>query len=346
MSILRFSLAGAAVVDPEEQLSYNGAVKVFLTGGTGFIGTHLTDLLLAKGWEVYALARSPDKEPALREKQVRPLRGDLFSIPALPAGLDVVFHLAGKNRSLSSAHYYTVNQEGTASLFRALGRLGGRPKVIVLSSQAAAGPSWDGRPVRECDPPRPVTPYGWSKLRSEQEALRFKDEFPLTIVRACSVFGPRDRDFLTYFKLVARGFVISLKEEKEASLIYVKDLAEALFLCAGAALRSGEILNIADGRPYTWDELGLAAAAALGRKCRRVRLPKSIFYLLSVLYESGYHLTRKPGPFNRDKYRELIQPGWLVDVSKAAERLSFRPRYSLDKALRETISWYVAEHWL
>ena len=346
MSILHFSLAGAAVVDPEGQLSYNGAVKAFLTGGTGFIGTHLTDLLLAKGWEVYALARSPDQEPALREKEVRPLRGDLFSIPALPAGLDVVFHIAGKNRSLNSADYYTVNREGTASLFQALGRLRDRPKVIVLSSQAAAGPSWDGRPVRESDPPRPVTPYGWSKLRSEQEALRFKDEFPLTIVRACSVFGPRDRDFLTYFKLVARGFVISLKKEKEASLIYVKDLAEALFLCAGAALPSGEILNIADGRPYTWDELGMAAAAALGRSCRRVRLPKGIFYLFSVLYESGYHLTRKPGPFNRDKYRDLVQPGWLVDVSKAAEQLSFRPRYTLDKALQETVSWYVAEHWL
>ena len=346
MSILHFSLAGAAVVDPEGQLSYNGAVKAFLTGGTGFIGTHLTDLLLAKGWEVYALARSPDQEPALRKKEVRPLRGDLFSIPALPAGLDVVFHIAGKNRSLNSADYYTVNREGTASLFQALGRLRDRPKVIVLSSQAAAGPSWDGRPVRESDPPRPVTPYGWSKLRSEQEALRFKDEFPLTIVRACSVFGPRDRDFLTYFKLVARGFVISLKKEKEASLIYVKDLAEALFLCAGAALPSGEILNIADGRPYTWDELGMAAAAALGRSCRRVRLPKGIFYLFSVLYESGYHLTRKPGPFNRDKYRDLVQPGWLVDVSKAAEQLSFRPRYTLDKALQETVSWYVAEHWL
>ncbi len=346
MSILRFSLAGPAVVDPEGRVSYNGAVKAFLTGGTGFIGTHLTDLLLAKGWEVNVLARNPHKESALREKEVRLLRGDLFSIPALPAGLDIIFHLAGKIRSLNSADYYTVNQEGTASLFRSLGRLQDRPRVILLSSQAAAGPSLDGRPVKESDPPRPVTTYGWSKFLSEKEALRFKGEFPITIVRACSVYGPRDRDFLTYFKMVARGIVLSLNEEKAASLIYVKDLAQALFLCAGARLPSGEILNIADARSYTWDELGTAAAAALGKSCRRVRLPKGAFYLLSLLYEAGYHLTRKPGAFNRDKYRDLVQPGWLMDVGKATELLSFRPHYSLEKAMKETISWYLAERWL
>ena len=346
MSILRFSLAGPAAVDSAERLSYNEAVKAFLTGGTGFIGSHLIDLLLARGAEVHVLARNPDKESALLKREVNLLRGDLFSIPALPAGLDAVFHLAGKIRSLNSADYYTVNQEGTASLFRSLARYKERPKVVVLSSQAAAGPSLDGRPVKESDPPHPVTSYGWSKLRSEQEALRFKDEFPITIVRACSVYGPRDRDFLTYFKLVARGIVLSLNEERAASLVYVKDLAEALFLCAGARLPSGEIINIADSLPYKWDELGTAAAAAMGKSCRKVKLPKSVFYLLSLLYEAGYRLTRNPGAFNRDKYRDLVQPGWLLDVGKAAELLSFRSRFSLEKGMRETISWYVAERWL
>lgn len=344
--MLRFSLAGAAVVDRKEQLSYNEAVKAFLTGGTGFIGTHLTDLLLAKGWEVYVLARSPDQASVLGEKKVGLLRGDLFSIPALPAGLDVVFHLAGKTRSLNSGDYYTVNQGGTASLFRSLGRLRDRPKIILLSSQAAGGPSLDGRPVKESDPPRPVTAYGWSKLRSEQEALRLRDEFPITIVRTCSVYGPRDRDFLTFFKLVARGLIIGLREEKMASLIYVKDLVEALVLCVGTPFPSGEILNIADVRPYTFDELGEAVAAALDKSCRKVKLPNGALYLLSLLCEAGYRLTRKPGAFNRDKYRDISQPGWLMDVGKATERLGFRPRYSLERAIRETISWYVAEGWL
>lgn len=321
-------------------------MKALLTGGTGFIGTHLIDLLLARDVEVYVLVRNPDKEPALLEKEVRVLRGDLFSIPALPAGLDIAFHLAGKTRSLNSADYYTVNQRGTASFFRSLSRLQERPKVIVLSSQAAAGPSLGGQPVKESDPPRPITPYGLSKLRGEQEALKFRNEFSIVIVRACSVFGPRDRDFLTYFKLAARGIALTLKKNRAATLIYVKDLTEELFLFAQTGIPSGEIFNVGDSRTYTWDELGTAAAAALGRKCRRVKISKGLLYFISLLYEAGHHLTRNPGVFNRDKYRDLIQPSWLVDVSKAAEMLSFRTHYPLDQAMQETMSWYVTEGWL
>jgi len=62
-------------------------MKALLTGGTGFIGTHLIDLLLAQGTEVHVLVRNPDKEPALLKKKIQLLRGDLFSIPALPAGI-------------------------------------------------------------------------------------------------------------------------------------------------------------------------------------------------------------------------------------------------------------------
>ncbi|MFZ2055659.1 MAG: NAD(P)-dependent oxidoreductase, partial [Candidatus Aminicenantales bacterium] len=221
-----------------------------------------------------------------------------------------------------------------------------RPKVVFLSSQAAAGPSDGRRPVLENDRPRPITHYGRSKLRAEEEALNFRDLFPLTVVRASSVFGPLDRDFLAYFKLARRGILLSLPERKEISLIYVKDLAEALFLCARTGLPSGEIFNIADARPYTWDDLGRAAAAALGRKCRKIKVPNGLIYLFSLFSEAGYHLTRNPGLFNRDKYRDLIQPGWLVDVGKAAEILSFTPRYTLEQAVEETMAWYIAQKWL
>jgi dihydroflavonol-4-reductase len=323
-----------------------GPMKVFLTGGTGFIGAHLVDLLLARDMEVYVLVRNSEKESALLKKEVRVVRGDLFSIPPLPAGLDIVFHLAGKTRSLNSAGYYTVNQEGTASLFRSLRRLKERPKVILLSSQAAAGPSLEGRPVKESDPPRPVTPYGWSKLRGEQEALKFKNEFPVAIVRASSVFGPQDRDFLSYFKVAARGLVLGYGGKRVLSLVYIKDLAEALLLCVQKSYPSGEIFNIADPKPHTWEELGIAAASAVGRRYLKVRLPDSVYYLGILIAEAGSRLARTPPILDRDKIRVMIQPSWLLDVNKAAEMLSFRTRYPLDEAVRETISWYMAERWI
>jgi nucleoside-diphosphate-sugar epimerase len=321
-------------------------MKALLTGATGFIGTHMVDLLLAEGTEVHALVRNPDKESALLEKNVRLLRGDLFSIPALPAGLDAVFHLAGRTRSLSAAGYYTVNREGTASLFRSLSALQEPPKVILLSSQAAAGPSSAGRPVRESDPPHPVTPYGRSKLQGEQEALKFKDRFPVAILRACSVFGPRDRDFLPYFRLVSRGIIPTIKGGRKTSLIYVKDLARALWLSAQKSFPSGEIFNIADPSPHNWDDLGIAAAAALGRKSRRLEISRGVLYFISLLCETSYRLKGKPGLITRDKYRDLTQAAWLADVGKASELLSFRAQYPLDGAVGETISWYLAEGWL
>lgn len=322
------------------------AVNVFLTGGTGFIGSHLIELLLARGASIIALVRDPVRAAALEGKGVRFLRGDLFSLPPLPAGIDIVFHLAGRTRSLKTADYYTVNHEGTASLFRRLKAGSGRPKVIYLSSLAAAGPSINGTPVKESDPPHPVTHYGRSKLLGEEEALRFKDEFPLVIARATAVFGPRDLDFLTYFKVINRGILATVRKNRMVSICYVRDLAEALCLCAEKELPSGEIFNIADPAPVSWEEFGLAAARALGKKAVRVRVPLGVVAAAAALSELRDRLARNPGIFNRDKYRDLKQTGWVADVGKAARMLSFRTRYPLDRALRETMDWYKAQKWL
>jgi dihydroflavonol-4-reductase len=322
------------------------AVKALLTGGSGFIGSHLVPLLLDRGAEVTALVRDPDKTPELRGKNIRLLRGDLFSIPRLPTGIDIVFHLAGRTRSLNSAGYYTVNQGGTASLFRALAGSGGRPRVIVLSSLAAAGPS-DGRnPVRETDTPHPVTAYGRSKLLGEQEALKFRETFGVIIVRASAIYGPGDRDFLEYFRVIKKGILPVASRQKEASLCYVKDLTEALWLCAQKELPSGEIFNIAAPPPNTWEEVGQAAARAMGEKITKLTVPMGLIYAASLLYELRSRLTGNILLFNRDKYRDLLQPGWVADTEKAVSQLSFRPRYTLESGMRETLSWYKERGWL
>lgn len=321
-------------------------MKAFVTGGTGFIGSHLIDFLSARDAEIFALVRNPDKAAGLRGKKINVLKGDLFSLPSFPNGIDIVFHLAGKTRALKATQYYTVNQEGTASLFRALVASGARPKVIYLSSLAASGPSEKDKRARENDPPHPVTPYGRSKLLGEQEALKFKDKFPLVIVRASAVFGPGDRDFFEYFKIVSKGILPTVRGGKLASLCYVKDLVEALYLCAERDLPSGEIFNIAAPEPWTWEKLGEATGLALGRKIRKVRISMAFAFLVALLSELVEHLKGEPGRFNCDKYTDLKQPGWVADVDKAAAWLSFRPRYSLEKALQETIDWYIAENWL
>ncbi len=177
-------------------------VKAIVTGATGFIGRHLIDRLRVQGCEVWALVRDPARAAELEKKNVRPLRGDLFSIPPLPDGFDLVFHLAGCTRSLDTANYYNVNQAGTASLCRALAAARSSFKLIVLSSIAAGGPSRTDRPVREDDAPHPMSSYGRSKLLGEQEALKYRGEFPVIILRPSAVYGPGDRGFVDYFRFI------------------------------------------------------------------------------------------------------------------------------------------------
>jgi dihydroflavonol-4-reductase len=321
-------------------------MKVFLTGGTGFIGSHLIESLLAQGEEIFALIRDPDRAKWAEREKIHLLHGDLFSIPALPSGIDLVFHLAGKTKARKSADYYTANLEGTASLFRALLASGASPRVLYLSSLAAAGPSRGPRGIKESDPAQPVTHYGRSKLLAEEEALRHKDRFPLVIIRACAIYGPRDTDFLNFFQWMNRGILPTVRGRKLVSLCYVKDLVEALILCGRKNLPSGEILNIADPQVYSWEELGEAAGRALGKRLKKVIIPLTLLYFIAGLSEFTDRFKSKPGVISRQKYTDLKQPAWIADVSKARELLSFQPRFNLEIGLKETMDWYVEQGWL
>ncbi len=322
-------------------------MRVFLTGATGFIGNHLVNLLLARGMEIYSLVRNPAKASWADRKGVHLLTGDIFRIPALPSGVDIVYHLAGKTKAHHASDYYTVNKDGTASLFRALEAAGVRPRRVVhLSSLAAAGPSHSDSGVRESDPPRPVTPYGRSKLQAEEIALHYKNRFPVVIVRACAIYGPGDTDWLDFFRWVNRGILPRVQARKLVSICYVKDLVEALELCGTKDLASGEIINIADPRPYTWEELGIAAGRALGKRLRRITLPMAFFYLAAALSEMQSRVRGKPGIFSRDKYIDLKQPGWVANVDKARQLLSFETRFDLDTGLQETMAWYREKNFL
>jgi nucleoside-diphosphate-sugar epimerase len=318
-------------------------MKVLVTGGTGFVGSHLVDRLLEDpDTEVHALVRNPAKTRWLEGRgRVRFLEGDILNVPELPSGLSVVFHLAGLTKTHKSSEYYTVNQAGTASLFRALAGLAEAPRVVHVSSLAAAGPSSPGRPRREDDPPRPVSPYGISKLRGELEALGFKDRVPLAVLRIGALYGPRDEDFLDLFRWVRRG-VLPLfgRRKKSLSLLHVRDAVRAILLAAGTGAPSGEIFNIADAGLATWDEMGETAARILGRKVVRVRIPDWAAFLGCAAADGVGRLRGRATTLNLGKYEDMKPDNWTADVRKARELLGFESRISLEEGLRETLDWY------
>jgi dihydroflavonol-4-reductase len=322
-------------------------MKILITGATGFIGSHLVEALSDTDAEIYALVRDPGRMMPAPTIRIRVLKGDLHGVPELPAGLDIVYHLAGLTKALKSKDYYTVNAKGTASLFDALEAQGQHPKVVVLSSLAAGGPSEKGGRRKESDSPEPVTPYGRSKLGGEEEALARRDRFPVVLLRVAAVYGPRDRDFLNLFRYVEKGILPSLGSIKQYfSLCYVKDVVRALLLAGEKSLKSGEIFNIAEPEPRTLDEMGRAASAIMGLKPKRIVIPLGLAYAGALASEFLSTMSRKPSPINRDKYRDYRQAGWAADVAKATARLGFRADTGLEQGLKETIGWYRENGWL
>jgi dihydroflavonol-4-reductase len=324
-------------------------MKAFVTGGTGFIGSHLIDYLLNdRKADVCALVRDKNKNKWLTGYKIQTLEGDLFSIPPLPDGIEYVFHVAGATKAIKTAGYYTVNQRGTASLLRALeAQKVSLKKLIFLSSQAVSGPSHQGRPVHENQTPAPISPYGKSKLEAEREGLQFKEVFPLVIIRAPTIFGPRDPVLLSYFKFIKKGILPSLgTKQRLVSLCYVKDLARAMVLSADRPTENGEIFHVADSTPRSWDELGLAAGTALGINLCKIKLPISILYPIYLFAEIFGKIRHDPSILSREKYLEMKQEGWVVDTKKAQDKLGFRPQHPFQAAIKQTLDWYIRQGWL
>jgi nucleoside-diphosphate-sugar epimerase len=319
-------------------------MRVLVTGGTGFLGSHLVESLLEdRGCDVYALVRDPSKPRWLEGIEgVHFLAGDLGNLPGLPAGLDCVFHLAGLTKTLRPSEYYTVNRDGTANLLRALEDQRERLRFIHLSSLAAVGPSSPGRGVREDDPPRPVSPYGQSKLEAETEVLKYRDRFSVVLLRAAAIYGPRDEDFLEFFRWIKRGIRPVLGRRKTLSLVYVRDAVRACRLAAAPGRPSGEIFNIADPHSFSWEDIGSVAASFLGKKPVPLRLPLWSAYLASVASEGvGRLLGGGNALYNVSKIKQMKPDGWVADARKARREMCFETVFSLEQGLGETIAWYL-----
>ena len=322
-------------------------MKVLVTGGTGFLGSHLVEALLLDNVEVFVLVKDTKNLKWLQGLDIHILQGDLFSIPALPGDLGLVYHLAAQTKATKESDYYTVNHQGTASLFESLERQNLTAPVVLMSSIAAGGPSTEGRPIREDDPPRPVGPYGCSKLLAEDEALRRKTERPVVILRPGIVFGPRDRDMLILFKMFRLGFVPQFHNGSiRASFCYVKDVIRFLLLFLRRPVPSGEIYNIAMPDPPSFLEFSQKIGRLMGFNPRPLTVPKRAVGLAARLAEWYARLKKERPTFNRDVYREMMAIRWVADVRKAAEQLGFQADTPLDLALADTIDWYYQKGWI
>lgn len=323
-------------------------MKALVTGATGFIGSHLVEYLLRRGDEVTCLARSQSRLRWLEGLQVRIIEGDCRD-PELGRRLDEnfdwVFHVAGLTKTLEHDEYYRVNGEGTANLVAILAGRKQPPRLVYLSSLAAAGPSRDGVPLRESDPPQPVSHYGRSKLQGEKALEQVGGAIPWIIVRAPVIYGPRDRDLLIFYRLAKRRMALRLRGRRTFSLCYVEDLIRGVTLAAERG-RDQEIYYLGEKSPRSWEEISQAIAAALGVRPMTVPVPSALLAGAAWAWEGIARLAGVPPLLNRDKACEMRQRYWVCDPSKASHELGFTTSVPLQLGAQRVAEWYQSHGWL
>ncbi len=323
-------------------------MRAFVTGATGFVGSHLTEVLAARGDEVLALARRPETHDSLKALGATPVSGTLEDARGLRealAGVDVVYHVAGLTSAKDEAEFLAVNDEGTRRVLEAAGDAAPAARVVYVSSQAAVGPSPAGTPLGEDAAPRPLTGYGRSKLAGERAVAA--SGRPWAIVRPPSVYGPRDREFLQLFRLARlRVTPVFGDGTQELSLVFVRDLAEAIALAGTRPEAAGRIYHAAHARPVTSGDLARAVGRALGATPYVVPLPGALAAPLVGLVGRAAAALGRRTVINADKMAEFLAPSWLLDSSRAARDLGWTAGTALEEGLSRTARWYRDERWL
>ena len=321
-----------------------------VTGGQGFIGSHLCERLIQEGHRVRVLARESSDLANLQGLPLEIVHGDLIGQkdlgPAV-AGIDVVFHLAGALKGFREADLMRVNRDGTRNLIAACAAHNlDLTRFVLVSSLAAAGPSPGGPMATSEDArPAPLTWYGKSKL--EAETVVQHSGLPFTILRPPIVFGPRDRDVFGYFKIAKAGVLpIPGWRDRCYSLVFAPDLAEGILCAATHPKASSEVFNLAGAEVVTWSELGQKIAGALGIRGRVLRLPEFAIRAAGRLADLAARLRGRPQIFSSQKVIEMLAPAWVASPGKAQAMLGWRAATPLDEALALTVRWYRLNGWL
>ncbi len=327
-------------------------MRFLVTGGTGFIGSHMVEAILRRGWEAVCPVRDLSR---LRHLEGIPAKiRHMDQIPDLLCGddpFDYVIHLGGATRAETYAHYQRANVEWTVRLLELCADSRGRrspARFVLVSSQAAAGPCVDrARPVVEFDTPSPVSLYGRSKLEAEQKAAEYMDRLPITIVRPPTVFGPRDRDVFNVFLWAGRGVVTYIGgPERLVSIVYVEDMVDGILTAAMSERSVGETYFLANPVPVVWREFGVQVAQALGKKPWTIPVPVAVLRMAAAGGDLVKRVTGNTPLMRTEKFEEMRQLAWVCATEKASRDLGWEPKTSLSDAIDMTARWYLKHGWI
>jgi len=300
--------------------------KFLVTGGAGFIGSHLVAKLAQQGYSVRVLdnlstGKLSNIERLLKEGSVDFTKGDIkdaSTVKAAVSSVDMVYHLAAQISVplsiLNPKLNHEVNVVGTSNLLSASKNAGVGRFVFVSSCAVYGEPIY--LPIDEAHPTNPISPYAESKLTSEQECIKLsKDhEIEAAVVRFFNVYGPRQG--LNEYSGVITKFIEKIKKklpltifgdgQQTRDFVFVQDITNALLLASKSKDANGQIFNIGTGKATTI---------------------KSLAETLLALTDSKVKLKFAPERSGDIKHS-------YANISKANKILGYKPEFHLSEGLK------------
>lgn len=328
--------------------------KILITGASGFVGGFLVEEALKRDFDVYAAVRKTSNRQYLTDERINFLEVDFKQPDQLETDLvlhqfNYIIHNAGAIKAKNLDEFVEVNCSYLESMVNILMAKKMIPsKFIYISSLAALGPA-DFRKdkiVKDSSEPSPITDYGKSKLLAERFLFNLKHSFPFVIIRPSIVYGPREKELFTVFKLTKSGISSTAGSKPQLlSFIYVKDLCR-LIMDALASNHKRKAYLVSDGKTYSNIEFNEIIKQALNKKTIQVKVPIAILRILASVNEKISGILGKSTIFNRDKINEIKCQSWAIDTSGIKEDFNFAPSYHLEKGVRLTAKWYEENNWL